>query len=181
VSDPPQPAAPPDHPPIDAGRWERLARSALEAEGAPPGVEVGLRFVDEDEMTALNREHLGGDGPTDVLSFPLDFAEGIPEIVPASSDRAADADAGVPAIAGDIVICAAVAARNAPDHAGTFDDELALLVVHSVLHLVGHDHGEADERAAMHARERELLAALYGPLAGDPWHDTAEAPVGDAR
>ena len=60
------------------------------------------------------------------------------------------------------MICPAVAARNAPDHAGTYDDELALLVVHGILHVLGIDHADADETAAMQARERELLEASTG-------------------
>jgi probable rRNA maturation factor len=62
---------------------------------------------------------------------------------------------------GDVAICPAVARRNAPTHAGTFDDELALLVVHGVLHLLGMDHAEVDERAEMQARERELLDRFH--------------------
>ena len=58
---------------------------------------------------------------------------------------------------GDVVVCPAVAARQAPEHAGSYDDELALLVVHGVLHVLGMDHAEAGEAAAMQARERELL------------------------
>ena len=64
---------------------------------------------------------------------------------------------------GDVVVCPAVAADQAPTHAGTVDDELALLVVHGVLHVLGHDHAEADETAAMRARELALLAGA--PLA----------------
>ena len=60
-------------------------------------------------------------------------------------------------------ICPAVAARNAPEHAGTYDDELALLVVHGVLHVLGMDHAEDDETAAMQAAERELLARSTTP------------------
>ena len=63
---------------------------------------------------------------------------------------------------GDVVICPAVAARNAPEHAGTYDDELALLVVHGVLHLLGMDHDDDDEAEAMEQRERELLAKFHG-------------------
>jgi probable rRNA maturation factor len=62
-----------------------------------------------------------------------------------------------------------VAERNAPTHAGTVDDELALLVVHGILHLLGMDHAEEAERVEMQGRERELLDAHYGPLASDPW------------
>jgi probable rRNA maturation factor len=58
---------------------------------------------------------------------------------------------------GDVVVCPAVAARQAPTHAGSYDDELALLVVHGVLHVLGMDHAEPDEAARMQARERELL------------------------
>lgn len=156
MSEPPQPADPPGP---DPQRWEALARAALTAEGAPPDAEVNVLFVDEAEMTDLNREHLGGEGPTDVLSFPLDFADGV---------EAWEADEGPP-MAGDIVICPTVAARNAPGHAGSPDDELALLVVHGVLHLLGHDHADPDEEQVMQARERALLDALHGPLVRDPW------------
>jgi probable rRNA maturation factor len=62
-----------------------------------------------------------------------------------------------------------VAERNAPTHAGSFDDEVALLVVHGILHLLGMDHAEEAERLEMQSRERELLAAHYGPLTADPW------------
>jgi probable rRNA maturation factor len=64
---------------------------------------------------------------------------------------------------GDVVVCPAVAARQAPKHAGTYDDELALLVVHGVLHVLGHDHAEPDETVAMRARERDLLARFHHP------------------
>ncbi|HEX4862870.1 MAG TPA: rRNA maturation RNase YbeY, partial [Acidimicrobiales bacterium] len=85
---------------------------------------------------------------------------------------------------GDVVICPAVAQRNAPDHAGNYDDELALLVVHGLLHILGMDHEDADEAEAMEARERELLARhhrgqsdSHGDKAGD---DAAGPPAGEA-
>ena len=67
----------------------------------------------------------------------------------------------VPLLLGDVVVCPAVAARNAPTHAGTYDDEIALLVVHGILHVLGMDHAEADEAAAMQARERDLLGRFH--------------------
>jgi len=80
-----------------------------------------------------------------------------------------------------VVVCPAVAARNAPDHAGTYADELALLVVHGILHLLGMDHAEEAGRAVMQERERTLLAAHHGPLAGDPWAAiAAESAAADA-
>lgn len=134
---------------IDADRWATLAAAALRAEGCVG--ELTLTFVDRDEMSSLNAEHMGVDGPTDVLSFPLDpFGDDVPG----------------PSLIGDIVICPEVASAAAPGHAGTLDDELALLTVHGVLHIVGHDHALPDETRRMRARELELLAALHwnGPV-----------------
>ncbi len=95
------------------------------------------------------------------LAFPIDAIEA--EIVlhgmPPSRgpDRAPPDPGDMPLLLGDVVICPAVAARQAPEHAGTIDDELALLVVHGILHVLGHDHADDAERVAMQARERELL------------------------
>jgi probable rRNA maturation factor len=72
---------------------------------------------------------------------------------------------------GDVVVCAEVAAAQAPDHAGTVQDELALLVVHGGLHLCGWDHADPAERAGMWARERALMSELARPPARDPWGD----------
>jgi probable rRNA maturation factor len=121
--------------PVDVERWSRLASAVLDAEAVQG--ELNLLFVDEAAMAELNAEHLGETGPTDVLSFPIDG--------PA---------AGADGLLGDVVVCPAVARRNAPDHAGTYDDEVALLVVHGVLHVLGHDHAESAEAAVM--REREV-------------------------
>ena len=75
-------------------------------------------------------------------------------------------------LVGDIVICPEVCERNAADHAGTLDDEYALLVVHGGLHLMGHDHAAADDRARMWRAEQELLAELWRPLPETAWSDS---------
>jgi probable rRNA maturation factor len=137
---------------VDVARWVELARAVLLDERRAG--ELTLTFVDRDEIAALNAEHLGQDGPTDVLSFPLDDDE---------------PQAGVPVLLGDVVVCPAVAAEQAPRHAGTVDDELALLVVHGVLHVLGHDHAEPDETSVMRTRELALLEQHH-------WH--APAPAG---
>ncbi|MDW3213331.1 MAG: rRNA maturation RNase YbeY [Ilumatobacteraceae bacterium] len=126
---------------IDATRWAELAAAVLRSERRDG--ELTLTFVDRDEIAALNEEHLGKVGATDVLSFPLD-------------DDPSDVAAG-PVLLGDVVICPSVAAEAAANHAGTLDDELALLTVHGVLHVLGHDHAEADERTTMQAAEMEHL------------------------
>jgi probable rRNA maturation factor len=140
----------PDAVPPDVERWVALARAVLVDEGRSG--ELTLTFVDRDEIAALNAEHLAKDGPTDVLSFPLDDDD--------------DPQPGVPVLLGDVVVCPAVAAEQAPTHAGTLDDELALLVVHGVLHVLGHDHAEASETATMRARELALLEQHH-------WHGAA--------
>jgi probable rRNA maturation factor len=143
--------------PIDADRWVALATAVLRDEGVASPAELSLWFVGEDEIAVLNEEHMGESGPTDVLSFPLD-----------ASDEEPLAE-GMPVLLGDVFICPAVAARNAPQHPGTHasvhhgtvDDELALLVVHGVLHILGYDHAEPGEEAAMQARERSLLTSHH--------------------
>jgi probable rRNA maturation factor len=137
---------------VDVGRWSRLAADVLRTEGVTG--ELTLTFVDRAEIAALNREHLGHAGPTDVLSYPLDAGH--------------DDQPGVPVLLGDVVVCPAVAADQAGSHAGTLDDELALLVVHGVLHVLGHDHAASDETAVMRARERELLQLHHWRGDGPP-------------
>lgn len=143
--------APNEPPAIDCDRWGDLAGAVLADEGADG--ELTLTFVDVAEMTALNAEAMGKVGPTDVLSFPLDD-----EPMP-----------GVPTLLGDVVICPAVAAEQFADHAGTLDDEIALLVVHGILHVLGHDHDEPGQTAIMRRRELELL---------ERHHWSGPAPVG---
>jgi probable rRNA maturation factor len=128
---------------VDVDRWHRLALDVL-VDCAAAG-ELTLSFVDLDDIAELNAEHMGASGPTDVLSFPMD-------------DEPLE---GVPTLLGDVVISPAVAGRQYADHAGTIDDELALLVVHGILHVLGHDHAEPDETAVMRTRELELLERFH--------------------
>jgi probable rRNA maturation factor len=132
---------------VDVDRWCRLATEAVRDAGR--NGELTLTFVDRDEIARLNEEHLGEARPTDVLSFPLDAA-----------DPLSDGD-DVPVLLGDVVVCPAVARDQAPAHAGTLEDELALLVVHGVLHVLGHDHADSEETTAMRAKEVALLEAHH--------------------
>ncbi len=136
--------------PIDTSRWASLVEATLRDRAVEAG-ELNLLFVDEQEMTSLNRTHMNKDQPTDVLSFPLDGV------------RASTAES----LIGDIVICPAHAAVNAPQHrgvdghSGTLEDELALLVVHGVLHILGHHHSDPDAAAGMEALEQMMLRAHH--------------------
>src|ERR1700677_1865319 len=112
-------------------RWIKLAEAVLAEEGVRGEVELSMLFVDEEAIADLNKRFLGKDGPTDVLAFPIDDE-------PVDSGRSPDSGGtgpgfttdpvDPPTLLGDVVICPAVAYRNAPDHAGTYEDELALLV-----------------------------------------------------
>ena len=119
--------------------------------------DAGVYYVDEATIGELNREHLGGAGPTDVLSFPID-TEAPPATAPDPTR-----------VVGDIVVCPSTAERQAPGHSGDPHDEIAVLLVHAALHLVGHDHAEADERDRMWRAEQQALAAHWRPLQRDPW------------
>ena len=110
---------------IDAEAATELARHVLAAEGIDDG-EVGIAFVDPDEIQALKREHLGIDEATDVLSFPIDARDDLPD--------------GLPRQLGDVVLCPAVVGEAWREP-----------LVHGLLHLLGYDHGaEMDAREAAH-------------------------------
>jgi len=139
------------HRSLDVARWQALALAALHTEGSPRG-EFNLIFVHEDDMAALNTEHMDDAGPTDVLAFPLDADE---------SDFEGEYPGGAPRLLGDVVICPVVAAKNAATAGHSIEDEIALLTVHGVLHVLGHDHAEPEETVLMKSREQALLDAHY--------------------
>ncbi|MDJ0664768.1 MAG: rRNA maturation RNase YbeY [Acidimicrobiia bacterium] len=132
--------------------WLRdLADTSMRAERLPDSTQLSITLVSEPRMAELNARHMGKEGPTDVLSFPIeDFAAGI-------IDTGAD---GPPLMLGDVVICPAVVESNATTAGVAFEDELALMVVHGTLHLLGRDHVIDEEAEEMEQREREILAMV---------------------
>lgn len=154
-----------DDVPIDLSRWRALALNTLSHEGVRGLCELTLYFVDRSSITELNREHMGKEGPTDVLAFPLDGVECIETQGPGAISRGParphhDHD-DMPMLLGDVFVCPAVADEQAPTHAGTLDDEIALLVVHGILHVLGYDHDEEVEKSKMQERERLILTAHH--------------------
>jgi probable rRNA maturation factor len=147
---------------LELMRWVRLAEHVLDGERAPDDAEMAVVFVDVETITDLNREYLGGDGPTDVLAFPLE--EEIPVgRYPDEGGRGpgASSDPPEPPLAiGDVVVCPEIAQQQASERGVALDDELALLVVHGTLHLFGYDHAEPDDAERMQRREGELLASF---------------------
>jgi probable rRNA maturation factor len=170
-----------DDQPVDTLRWAKLAEAVLEEEGLRGDAELSVLFVDEAAIADLNKRFLDKDGPTDVLAFPIDDE-------PLDSGRSPDSGGtgpgmpsepeDLPVLLGDIVICPAVAHRNAAEHAGSYDDELALLLVHGLLHLMGMEHHEEEEAEQMEAKERELLARHYGEVRAEAWPGTPVAGHG---
>jgi probable rRNA maturation factor len=134
---------------LDFGALEETVERLLAALGEG-GSSVSLSFVRDPAIRALNREHRGKDAATDVLSFPL--------------VEAGDAYAGAERLLGDIVISIDTARRQAADYDAPLGREVERLLIHGLLHLLGHDHMEAGERAAMESEERRLAAAI-----GMPW------------
>jgi probable rRNA maturation factor len=129
--------------PVDVDGLRALARSCLMGEGAERS-ELSVSFVTEEEIADLHERYMGEPGPTDVLSFPLD-----------TDDRDED---GV-RLLGDVVIAPDVAARNRPEDPAA---EMRLLLVHGILHLLGHDHGDEADRAEMWAVQ-ERYAGVSTP------------------
>lgn len=146
---------------LDERRWQRLAATMLRAEGVRGQAEMALLFVTRQAMAEMNRVHMGADHPTDVLAFPIDMVDSSRAAGPtahSASPVVQRTDSGeLPLLVGDVVVCPAVAAEQAPDHAGTFEDEIALLVTHGVLHVLGYDHDTDAAANRMRGRERALL------------------------
>ena len=141
---------------LDLERYRTLAVSVLTSEGVPKDAALTVVFVSSQAMADLNAQHMGHEGPTDVLAFPIDehTADG-PQTDP------------IPILLGDVVICPDVAADNcstneqsAQGHHGSIDDEIDLLVVHGILHVLGMDHADDKERNLMQASEEAYLTAF---------------------
>lgn len=134
---------------VDSDGVQAVARHALTQMGVNPLAELSILLVDIDYMTELNHRWMGGDGPTDVLAFPMD--EGTVDHGPGESTG------GEPALLGDIVLCPEVAAKQAATAGHSAADELQLLTVHGCLHLLGYDHAEPDEEREMFGLQARLL------------------------
>ena len=152
--------------PIDIERWRRLVQDVVGAAGPRGDVELALLFVDAASIASLNEQYLDRKGPTDVLAFPVEDVPTIggrdPDSGGPAPGRSGDvAGRAVPVLLGDVFICPAVARSNAADHGRSFEDELALLAVHGVLHLFGMDHEQDEDATQMEAMERDLLARFY--------------------
>ncbi|HKP53715.1 MAG TPA: rRNA maturation RNase YbeY [Chloroflexia bacterium] len=139
---------------LDADRLHRLAIHVLTAEGAEGPLELGVVVTTDEEVLALNRQYLGHDYNTDVLSFSMGEGEEIESgggfVTPA--ERAP--------YLGDVVISYERATEQAPDYNHSTEAEVATLLVHGLLHLLGYDDTEDEQRGKMHTRQEELISSF---------------------
>ena len=117
--------------------------------------EIAIRLADDEEVRALNAQYRGKDRPTNVLSFPAELPDGLPEGVKLP-------------LLGDLVLCAPVVAREAREQGKPLNAHYAHLTVHGVLHLLGWNHEDSREAECMEQLEREILAGLG---VDDPYRD----------
>lgn len=127
-------------------KLEQAALAALEHQSADPDLDLTIAIEDDERLHALNNDFLGIDAPTDVLSFP-------------AGDDEVDPETGVPYL-GDIIISYPRALEQASAAGHPVENEITLLAVHGVLHLLGHDHAEAEEQAVMWTAQGEILRSL---------------------
>ena len=149
---------------VDVASLAGLARFVLDRMRLHPATEMCLRLVDEPTIETLNRQWMHADGPTDVLAFPMD------ELTPGHVG-----EEPMEGYLGDLALCPQVAAQQAPDHHHAPADEIDLLCVHGILHLLGYDHAEPDDHREMFALQTRLLAEWQGVREGQPLNDEAGA------
>ncbi len=148
---------------VDEQALVAVARHVLEAMGVSPLAELSVLLVDEQHMTELHVQWMDEPGPTDVMAFPMDELDLRGSRGGRDADSmpgAGDGTGGVgPVLLGDVVLCPAVAERQAVQAGHSTQDELQLLCTHGVLHLLGFDHGEPDEHAEMFGLQADLLSS----------------------
>jgi probable rRNA maturation factor len=134
---------------VDEGWVKKIVRQILKAEGVVPPYEVSLVFTDSETVKQLNRDYRGVDEPTDVLAFYMLPQKG------ADSSFALPPD-GITRL-GEVIISYPQAVEQAREQGHSTEKELALLIIHGILHLFDYDHEEPEEEAEMRTREKELL------------------------
>jgi probable rRNA maturation factor len=131
---------------LDEMELVACSRYVLDEMKVHPGADLCLKLVDEAAMEVLHVQWMDLPGPTDVMSFPMD------ELRPGRDGQ--EPEEGV---LGDIVLCPAVAARQAAEAGHAMEEELLLLTTHGILHLLGYDHAEPEEEREMFELQRTLL------------------------
>jgi probable rRNA maturation factor len=164
---------------VDEAALAAMARYVLDELHIHPLAELSVLLVDEQVMADLHQRWMGEPGPADVLAFPMDELRppGPPHAGGARGDRASpDEPESTPALLGDVVLCPQVAAEQAIQAQHSVADELELLCTHGLLHLLGYDHADADERATMFSLQEQLLASWRATKAGQSGSEGRKGP-----
>jgi probable rRNA maturation factor len=137
---------------VDAHELSRLSRFVMDRMRVHPLAELCIKIVDEATIAQLNEQWMDKEGPTDVLAFPMDELR--PGLVTEEPEEG---------VLGDLVLCPAVAERQAAEAGHPTKDEVELLTVHGILHLLGYDHAEPEEHREMFGLQDRLLGEWRGP------------------
>jgi probable rRNA maturation factor len=143
---------------VDEASLASLARHVLDGMRVHPLAELSVLLVDEPAMTELHMRWMGEPGPTDVLAFPMDEIRP-PQPGGTHADHSSAEPPEIPGLLGDVVICPQVAASQARQAGHAVGAEISLLCTHGILHLLGYDHAEPDEHAAMFGLQDKLLGS----------------------
>jgi probable rRNA maturation factor len=141
---------------VDEKALAELGRFVLDALRIDPLADVSVLLVDADTMAALHLQWMELPGPTDVMAFPMDAADGPAERRDPSAPPGTDDNAAA-AMLGDVVLCPTVAADQATSAGHSTEAELHLLCTHGILHLLGYDHGDPDEEREMFELQARLV------------------------
>ena len=144
---------------VDEADLAALARHVLDGMRMHPLAELSVLLVDRETMSDLHERWMGEPGPTDVLAFPMDELRPPPPGSGRGDQGGGAESAAPPGLLGDVVLCPGVAADQAEQAHHPFRDELEMLCTHGILHLLGYDHAEAEERATMFGLQGELLSS----------------------
>jgi probable rRNA maturation factor len=142
---------------VDEVALAQLGRFVLDAQRIDPLAELSVVLLDPPAMAALHLQWMDLPGATDVMAFPMDGAEGPMDRFDPSAPPGTDEDAGQ-SLLGDVVLCPAVAADQAASAGHSVEAELHLLCTHGILHLLGYDHGDAEEEREMFELQAHILA-----------------------
>lgn len=129
---------------IDLDFIREIAMAVMKFEGSPDNAQLSMVFCDDEAIKDINNQFRGKNEPTDVLSFPMELENFIPEV----------------RMIGDIVISTDTAARQAEEYKHSVIAEIVILMIHGLLHLHGYDHIEEEDRVKMRARESDVLNML---------------------
>ncbi len=141
---------------VDEPALTQLGRFVLDALRIDPLAALSVLLVDTDTMAALHQQWMDLPGPTDVMAFPMDAADGPAERFDPSAPPGTD-EGRAEAMLGDVVLCPVVAADQAASAGHSTEAELHLLCTHGILHLLGYDHGDPDEEREMFELQARLV------------------------